>query len=155
MLDIINADLETKVQYLLDRVLVEDVLLRYCSAIDVKDYVTMRSLFTDDVRGQYGTLVVEGADNLIAWIDRATTTKTWQHHLLSVYHIDFVSPTEARALTYHTSHQTDSTVPGEASRIIARYHDIVRKVDGQWKIADKVMEIGWTDSFPAPTPPHP
>ena len=150
MTDLDHADLETKVQHLLDRQQVEDVLLRYASAIDTKDYTTLRALFCDDIRGQYGDAVVHGGDELLEWIDRMTATKTWQHHLLSVYHIDFVNATEANALTYHTSHQTDSTAPGQISRIIARYRDTLRKEDGRWKIADKVMEIGWVDSFTAP-----
>lgn len=145
-------DLDTALRELLERQAVEQVLLRYASTIDAKDYVTLRSLFCEDVRGQYGDVVVEGADELLQWIDDMTATKTWQHHLLSVYHVDLVSETEATALTYHTSHQTDSEAPGRCSRIVARYYDTLRKVDGSWKIADKVMQIGWTDELTAPEP---
>ena len=41
-----------------------------------------------------------------------TATATWQHHMLNVYHVDFVSDTEATTLTYHTSHQTTSDGAG-------------------------------------------
>ena len=145
-----DASLEDKVQYLMDRQQVVDVLLRYASTIDTKDYVGLRATLTDDVHGNYGGAEVDGGDNLLAWVDSMTATKTWQHHMLSVYHVDFVSSTEARTLTYHTSHQIDSEVPGSTSRIIARYKDTVRKQDGVWRISDKLMEIGWVDGFTAP-----
>ena len=62
-----------------------------------------------------------------------------------MYHVDLVSDTEATALTYHTSHQTKTATPNRCTKIVARYHDTLRKVDGTWKIADKVMEIGWIE----------
>ena len=104
-------DLEAALTQLVERQAIEEVLLRYASAIDYKDYPTLRSLFCDDIRGQYGDVVVEGGDNLLQWIDDMTVDKTWQHHLLSVYHIDLISDTEAEALTYHTSHQISRDAP--------------------------------------------
>jgi hypothetical protein len=138
-------DLVAAVHRLVERQAVEDTLLRYASAIDTKDYATLRSLFCDDVRGQYGDVVVEGADELLRWIDGMTVDRSWQHHLLSVYHVDFVSDAEACALTYHTSHQTNAATPDRCTKIVARYRDTVRKVEGGWKIAEKVMEIGWME----------
>lgn len=135
---------------MLDRQEIVDLLLRYASTIDAKDYTTLRSLFCEDVHAQYGEdAVVDGADELLAWIDAMTKTATWQHHMLNVYHVDFVSDTEATTLTYHTSHQTTSDAPDVCRKIVARYYDTVRKVDGRWLIADKYMQIGWTQTFTA------
>ena len=134
----------------LDRQEIVDLLLRYASTIDAKDHVALRATFAEDIRGQYGEdTVVHGADNLLQWIDDMTRTATWQHHMLNVYHVDFVSDTEATTLTYHTSHQTTSDAPGTCRKIVARYYDTVRKVDGRWVIADKYMQIGWTQVFTA------
>jgi hypothetical protein len=145
-----TGELAPELRQLLDRQAIVDLLLRYASTIDAKDYVTLRSLFTEDVHGQYGEdTVVDGADNLLQWIDNMTKTATWQHHMLNVYHVDFVSDTEAKTLTYHTSHQTTSDAPDRCRKIVARYYDTVRKVDGRWLIADKYMQIGWTQEFTA------
>ena len=67
--------------------------------------------------------------------------------MLNVYHVDFVSDTEAKTLTYHTSHQTTADAPDRCRKIVARYYDTVRKVDGRWLIADKYMQIGWTQEL--------
>lgn len=138
---------------LLDRQAVVDLLLRYASTIDAKDYTTLRSLFCDDIHARYGEDVeINGGDELLAWIDSMTVDTTWQHHLLTVYHVDFVSDTEATTLTYHTSHQVTSAAPNTCTKIVARYYDTVRKVDGVWKIADKYMQIGWVEQSTAEPP---
>ena len=145
-----TGELAPALRRLLDRQEIVDLLLRYASTIDAKDHTTLRSLFTDDVRGQYGEdTVIDGADELLQWIDDMTKTATWQHHMLHVYHVDFVSDTEATTLTYHTSHQTTTDAPDRCRKIVARYYDTVRKVDGRWLIADKYMQIGWTQELAA------
>ncbi|MET0661489.1 MAG: nuclear transport factor 2 family protein [Ilumatobacteraceae bacterium] len=144
---------DTELRRLFDRQEIVDLLLRYASAIDAKDYPTLRSLFCDDIHARYGDEVVDGGDELLAWIDSMTATATWQHHMLNVYHVDFVSDTEATTLTYHTSHQTTSDAPNTCRKIVARYYDTVRKVDGRWLIADKYMEVGWTQAFTADPAP--
>jgi 3-phenylpropionate/cinnamic acid dioxygenase small subunit len=131
---------------LVDRQQISEVLYRYASSIDYKDYATLRSLFTDDARGIYTTVAdLTGADEIIKWIDGMTVDKSWQHHKLTVYHIDFTGPDEASALTYHTSHQTDVGDDASVTVIVARYRDKLRRVGGSWKITEKIMEPGWSE----------
>ena len=146
-------DLEQELRALVERAAIEQVLLRYASAIDIKDYTTLRTLLCDDISARYGDVEVEGGDALVEWIDGMTVDNSWQHHYLNVYHVDLVSDVEAKALTYHTSHQTKTATPNVCTKIVARYHDTLRKVDGSWKIADKYMEIGWIDETEAEQAP--
>jgi len=139
------VDLEEAVRELLDRQQIEDTLYRYASSIDDKDYPTLRSLFVDDAVGQYGdSPAIEGADEIVRWIDLATQDRAWQHHKLTVYHVD-VDGDEATALTYHTSHQTTVHDRDTVIVIVARYRDVLRRMNASWKIADKRMEIGWIE----------
>ena len=138
-------DIERVLQDLVDRQQIEDTLYRYGSSIDCKDYLTLRSLFADDAVGQYGDRPpIHGADEIVRWIDDATQNRAWQHHKLTVYHVD-IDGDEARALTYHTSHQRTVDDPDNVIVIVARYHDVLRRVDGNWKIAQKRMDIGWIE----------
>ena len=60
---------------------------------------------------QYGNLEpVSGGDALAEWIGGATAAITWQHHLLSVYHVDVDGDT-ASALSYLTSYQVFDARP--------------------------------------------
>ncbi len=138
-------DTERAVRDLVDRQQIADTLYRYASSIDDKDYVTLRSLMVDDAVGKYGDApAIEGADEIVKWIDEATQDRAWQHHKLTVYHVD-INGDEARALTYHTSHQTTVDDPDTVIVIVARYRDVLRREGGTWKIADKRMEIGWIE----------
>ena len=134
-------------QELVDRQAITDVLYRYASSVDRKDFTTLRGLFADDARARYTTVAeLEGADNIVKWIDDMTVDKAWQHHLLSVYHVDFIGPDEAETLTYHTSHQTTTGDEGSVTLIVARYNDRLRRIDGSWKIVEKVMQPGWAET---------
>src|SRR5215207_7681084 len=88
-----------------DRIDVTDVLYRYASTIDRFDHEGLRSVLADDLVAQYGNAApVTGGDAVAAWIGEATANVVWQHHLLSVYHVE-VDGDRASALVYHTSHQ--------------------------------------------------
>lgn len=125
---------------------VSQVLYRYASAVDKKEWSTVRELFTDDASGQYGDYPeLVGADAIVDFITRASEKRSWLHHLISVYHVDVIG-SEATALTYHTSHQIEAARPESVGVIVARYEDRLRLVGGHWKISRKEMHIGWRET---------
>lgn len=131
-----------------DREQVEETLYRYASTIDTGDHERLRSLLTDDARAKYGARDwLDGADAIVGFIRDKGVDVGWQHHLLSVYHVD-VDRDEAVALTYHTSYQIMRDRPEEAAMIVARYHDRLVRRDGRWLIREKQMEIGWRETRP-------
>ena len=81
-------DVERTLQELVDRQQIVDTLYRCASTIDSKDY-PLRALFADGAVAQYaGEEPLHGADTIVSWIDQMTLDRSWQHHLLSVYHVD-------------------------------------------------------------------
>ena len=138
------------VQALLDRTDVSDVLYRYASTIDRKDYDGLRAVFADDARGRYGDRDwVIGADAIVAWIADVGRAQAWQHHLVSVYHVDVDGDT-ARAVTYHTSYQAELVDTDTVKQIVARYHDELRRTRAGWKIVSKTMETLWRETRHVP-----
>ena len=134
------------VQQIVDRQAITETLYRYASAIDVKDYAAVRGVFADDAEARYGERDwIVGADRIVEWIEDNSRDQQWQHHLLSVYHVD-IDGDAANTLTYHTSHRTGADDPTVASVIVARYHDELRRVGEDWKIIRKYMEVGWRGS---------
>jgi hypothetical protein len=131
-----------------DREQIEETLYRYASTIDSGDLARLRTLLTDDVRAKYGARAwLEGADAVVGFIGEKGAGIGWQHHLLSIYHVD-IDGDEATALTYHTSYQITRAEPDQAAMIVARYHDRLLRVDGEWRICEKRMEIGWRETRP-------
>ena len=134
------------IRALQDRIDVTDVLYKYSSCIDSFDNEGVRSVLADDIEAQYGNLEpVSGGDALAAWIGGATATITWQHHLLSVYHVD-VDGDHASALSYLTSYQVFDPEPNVAKTLVARYHDELRRTPDGWKLSKRVAEFLWGES---------
>ena len=134
---------ESAVRALQDRVEITDVLYRYASTIDRFDRDGLRSVLADDLWAQYGNAEpIRGGDAVAAWIGEATANVVWQHHLLSVYHVD-VDGDRASALVYHTSHQVFEDAPDTANLLVGRYHNELRREHDGWKISRLVLEILW------------
>lgn len=131
-----------------DREQIVETLCRYASTIDAGDVGRLRTLLTDDARARYGARDwLEGADAVVEFIRDKGANVGWQHHLLSIYHVE-IDGDVATALTYHTSYQIARARPDEAAMIVARYHDQLERVNGAWLIKEKRMEIGWRETRP-------
>jgi ketosteroid isomerase-like protein len=126
-----------------DRLDITDVLYRYASTIDKFDHEGLRATLADDLLAQYGNAApVMGGDAVAAWIAEAISTVIWQHHLLSVYHVE-VDGDSAKALVYHTSHQVFEDDPKSAKLLVGRYHNELRREADGWKISKLVLELLW------------
>src|SRR5918995_912614 len=138
---IISAD--PAIRALQDRMDITDVLYRYASTIDRFDLDGLRNVLADDLWAQYGNAEpVEGGDAVASWIGEAIATVVWQHHLLSVYHVE-VDGDRARALVYHTSHQVFDDAPETAKLLVGRYHNELRREPDGWRISRLVLDILW------------
>src|ERR1700733_1328287 len=137
-----HADLRA----LQDRRDIEEVLYRYSSAVDSFDYAGVRNALADDIEAHYGNAdTVHGGDALVAWIEEATQTIIWQHHLINVYHVTLEGD-QAHALSYLTSYQVFKEDPKAAVILVARYHDELRRTSDGWKISTRTMELLWGES---------
>jgi ketosteroid isomerase-like protein len=126
-----------------DRLDISDVLYRYASCIDRRNLAGVRATLADDIWAQYGNAEpMEGGDTVTAWIDAATADCIWQHHLLSVYHVD-LNGDVADALVYHTSYQMMSSDSGLVNVLVARYHNQLKRTEDGWRISRLVFEILW------------
>ena len=130
-------------QALADRLAITDTLYRYASTIDAFDFAGTRAVLHDDLWAQYGNAdPVVGGQAVADWIAGFCQTCSWQHHLLSVYHVD-VDGDRAKALVYHTSYQGFEPDPETAHVLVARYHNELTRTPDGWKISKLVMEVLW------------
>jgi ketosteroid isomerase-like protein len=129
-----------------DRIEITDVLYRYASTIDSFDHEGLRGTMTDDIVARYGNAEpLSGADAVTGWIAEMIAPVVWQHHLLSVYHVD-VDGDDAKALVYHTSHQLFEDDPDSAKVLVGRYRNELRRTDEGWKISKLELELLWAES---------
>jgi hypothetical protein len=147
----VSAVAAQAVNALLDRVEIQDVLYRYGSCIDRRDYEGLRAVLADDLRAQYGNGdPIRGADALVDWIDESTRGCAWQHHFLSVYRIE-LDGDQASALVYHTSHRALEVDPGAAHVLVGRYHNVLRRRPDGWQITELLLEVLWAERRTDPT----
>jgi ketosteroid isomerase-like protein len=126
-----------------DRVDITDALYRYASTIDRFDLDGLRGVLADDLVAQYGNAEpVVGRDAVAGWIAEAISGVVWQHHLLSIYHVE-VDGDRAKALVYHTSHQVFAEDPDNAKLLVGRYHNELRREADGWKITRLMLELLW------------
>jgi hypothetical protein len=83
-----------------------------------------------------------GGDAVASWIGEYNATVVWQHHLLSVYHVD-VDGDDAKALVYHTSYQVFEDAPEAAKLLVGRYHVELRREPGGWRISRLLFDLLW------------
>jgi len=139
----IDTTTDAAAKELADRLAITDTLYRYASTIDAFDFVGTRAVLHDDLWAQYGNAdPVVGGQAVADWIAGFCETCAWQHHLLSVYHVD-IDGDHAKALVYHTSYQGFQPDPELAHVLVARYHDELTRTPEGWKISRLVMEILW------------
>jgi ketosteroid isomerase-like protein len=137
---------DTTLRSIQDRIEITDALYRYASTIDKFDLEGLRRTLADDLWAQYGNAdPVIGGDAVAAWIAEATAPVLWQHHLLSVYHVE-IDGDEAKALVYHTSHQVFEDEPESAKLLVGRYHNELRREPDGWKISRLVLELLWGEA---------
>lgn len=124
-----------------DRVMIREMYSRYYMAMDIGDLVALRDLLTHDAR----TIMFDGTvvdaeyiiNNAREW-SRDPIGRTVQHHITNFY----VEPDpdgredQRRVFTYNVI--TGVFAPPDVSvRWVSRSQDIVRLVDGKWKLAER------------------
>jgi len=121
-----NPDLETRLD-------VSDVLVRYASGIDRKDWALFRTCFTADCRCDYGAIGAwEGVDAITEFMTRSHPSQ-----IQSLHRITNVAVSPSRdGVTTRCYVDLVYAVDGGGGRRAAGYYDdeLVRTDDG-WRIA--------------------
>src|SRR6185312_14609242 len=102
--DAMATDDETKLQYLLDRAEISDVQLRYATGVDMRDWASYRSCFTDEIDTDFTSAMGGEPRRLKAdqWVEYARRTisglKATQHMITN--HVITLEGDEATCVSY-------------------------------------------------------
>jgi 3-phenylpropionate/cinnamic acid dioxygenase small subunit len=125
-----------------DRELITDVLVRYATGIDTRDWALFRTCFTDDVHADYGADVGEWHD-----VDAITTYMEVMHqdmrdtkHMLSNFAID-VDGDIATASTYVHAVLVVTDEPPLWYEPVGRYVDRLVHTDDGWRISERTFHL--------------
>jgi ketosteroid isomerase-like protein len=142
------------IQYLLDRAAIHDLLVRYFQGVDLGDEAQVRSCYTDDVVGHFhGRPVAIGADAVIAAMPSFAKQASgeWKistHFMGNVIYKQVerdVAETETNAFAFLVL--TDAPPDRVAMRCL-RYLDKLVRVDGGWRISERLHTLDWSCQVP-------
>jgi ketosteroid isomerase-like protein len=142
-------NIEQKIKELIDKQELRDLVSRYARAVDRDDWDTVKTCFTDDATDNHG--VVVGSINDLATQAKEHLSKYWGVMHCLCQHYSEIEGDNARGETYAlTTHRRNAeTGDGEEDTFSGlRYLDRYQRIDGKWKIAERVTTLEWCTTVP-------
>ena len=134
---------EDKLQMLIDRAEIENLLVRYCHAIDRLDRPLLESLYWPEATDCHG-LYDGSAAGFIDWVCEFLAPLKTQHFISNIW-IHFDSPTTAQGQTYIIAlHQAKTTFGGEERTDGARYLDRFEKRGNEWRFKARTVVVDYS-----------
>jgi len=133
----------TELQRLSDELEIDNLLSRYCRAVDAKDWPQYRSMFTDDARVDYSAsgLVVGTCDEAVEYLGRhQASITTGMHYVTNVEsHVDGDRATVV-AMWFNAVALPKTE---KISFFGGRWHDEMVRTSSGWRIKNLRLEVVW------------
>jgi 3-phenylpropionate/cinnamic acid dioxygenase small subunit len=123
-----------------DHELITDVLVRYATGIDTKNWPLFRTCFTEDVQADYGKGVGSwtSVDGITEYMDVMHKDMLDTKHFLSNFVIDVAGDT-ATASTYVHAILVVTDDPLTWYEPVGRYEDRLVRTDDGWRISHRTF----------------
>lgn len=155
--------MDDRVQQLIDREEIRELMARYARAVDRLDLEALRDVYHPDADDDHGDYCGD-VDGLLEYVRTRTGGAPQVMHFLGQCLIEFASTDVAVAETYFmTAHTLDPEAQrqygaggGDGSvqlSMFGRYVDRVERREGAWKIARRVVVFESTRVFTGAVPP--
>ncbi len=161
--------MDERVARLLDRQEIQDLLARYCRAVDRRDWAKLADVFHPDAHDDHGEYK-GGVDGFVAWVRQRHASIGQSMHFLGNCLIEFAGPDLALVETYFVASQRLGAEAGEAARrmleqsgaaadgavdldVLGRYIDRMERRAGPWRIARRTVAFDAIRTRPATAAP--
>lgn len=126
---------------LADRQHIVEVIDRYASALDDKDYARFRTCFAADAAVRYGDAVLRGPDAVADYCAASLAPWTATQHLLGNYEIALDGDRATARTAMHASHVSAD----EIWVVGGAYVDRLERRGGDWKIVERELLPKWSE----------
>ena len=146
-----DKDASSVVQYLADRVAIQDVLARYFQGLDRCDRELVRSCFTDDVHVHYDKRPpVSGIDAVMAHFRTFQRMEKGEMkvttHFMGNLNVKYIRDDEAETETNAIAFLVE---PADVMAMRSlRYIDRLRREENGWRISDRLHTLDWSCRIP-------
>lgn len=145
-----SRNAEEKLQYLMDRTEIMDVIYRYARGLDRHDDDLLESVFHEDAVDQHGKWV-GGREEFVRWANHEAHNEIAAHTHSMTTHTCEIDGDTAHAESYVMyalrRRESDKVVVGGG-----RYLDRLERRDGEWRIAARRLITDWRLIADAPPP---
>ncbi len=125
---------------LADRLAIQDVMVKYATAVDARDLDRQASCFRHDaVVTGFGTEPIVGRDAFQAYVAQALTRYGKTQHLLGNFEVTITGDT-AHLRTYVQATHSLATETGDLIVLWAIYDDQLVRTDDGWLITEHRLE---------------
>lgn len=129
---------------LLDKQDIAEVIARYCRGVDRHDEALIRSAYHDDAWEHHGAYRGRSVDDFVEYANGRSDLFERVNHYLCNQLIELdgdIARVESYAIALHQSRQED-----QVSQTIfgGRYVDKMERRDGRWGIVDRVVVCDWS-----------
>ena len=132
-----DAEMESKLQAMIDRQEIWQVMQRYARGLDRLDVELARSCYFDDCIEDHGHYVGD-VDGFVQWANDTAERFKWTHHSITTHNCD-LDGDDAYCETYYIYTGVNEQSPHFMST--GRYIDHFQRRNGEWRIANRVVIV--------------
>ena len=136
-------DINSKVQELLDKQSIRELVYLYCRAADRHDNELMRTLYHEDAFDDHGSFFKGKAMDFIDMLPEIQKSMGILHHNVTTHNIK-LNGLKAQGETYIIAFHQVLSVEGNFDVLIGgRYFDEYEKRNDVWKFSSRAVDADW------------
>ena len=136
-------------QRLTDHSAIRDLALRYCAAVDRRDWRLLGELFVPGATvGVPGSDLMRGTDEIVARYRRGLSRLDATHHMVTNHEITVEGDSARHSCLVHAQHVRHDAVGSPHFIIGGRYEDQLVRTPQGWKFQHRDLVISWTEGNP-------
>jgi 3-phenylpropionate/cinnamic acid dioxygenase small subunit len=143
-----------------DRFEIEDLLTRYATAVDTRDWGLYQTVFTADAVIDYTSSggIRGELEEVTKWLADALSIFSMSQHMVTNRDIRVAGDTAtSRSYFYNPMGRTKRDGTMDLMFVGGYYRDQLRRTAEGWRIAERIQDTAWSSSSPgatgAPKPP--
>lgn len=145
-----EASSEERLQLLLDREEIGQVIVNYGLAFDMQDWELHRSVFTDEIEMDFSASIGDGlttmsADDWVAGVRPFFANLQGTQHIAMPLVIEIDGDEAYVRSLLNASHHLPNTRGGSVQTMVGHYDNWLVRTDEGWKIRRMVQHITWNE----------
>ncbi len=140
---------EHSLESLLAKQAIQELVLRYCRAVDRKDYDALPALYHSDATEDHGAMFQGSAADYIRWLPSQLDNMLLTVHSVS-NHLIVLQGECAVGEVYCQAYHRYRGPQGEEELLVGgRYLDRYRRCNGEWRFSNRQIVTDWNERRPS------